>query len=132
MGILQGALAGHRPRNPVTFDTRHNCFGVLSANRWRIFGSVFCVQHREMNHVKPDHAPMPAITEAVSSQRRLAAEDVQTVRTAAFVTSPFFHVSRPQRLSPLASPPTDCARSSSVTPTPKDRSEHKTAAHHHR
>jgi hypothetical protein len=79
IGILQGALAGdrragaprpptgHRPRNPVKFDTRHNSFGVLSANRWRIFGSVFCVQHREINHVKPDHAPMPAITEAVSS-----------------------------------------------------------------
>ena len=66
---------------------------------------MFCVEHREMNHVKPDHAPMPAITEAVSSQRLLAAEDALAVRTAAFVTSPFFHVSRPQRLSPLASIP---------------------------
>jgi hypothetical protein len=54
-------------KESIQFDTRHNSFGVLSVNRWRIFERVFCVQHREMNHVKPDHAPMPAITEAVSS-----------------------------------------------------------------
>ena len=42
IGILQGAFAGgrrralrarspiHRPRNPVSFDTRHNSFGVKS------------------------------------------------------------------------------------------------------
>ena len=48
---------------------------------------------------------MPAITEAVSSQRLLAAEDAQAVRTATFTTSPFFQVSWQQRLSPLASIP---------------------------
>jgi len=58
---------GQPAKESTEFDTRHNRFGVLSANRWRIFKCVFFVQHREINHVKPDHPPMPAITEAVSS-----------------------------------------------------------------
>ena len=44
---------------------------------------------------------MPAIWEAVSSQRLLIT-GTTWLNPVAFVTSPFFHVSCPQRLSPLS------------------------------
>ena len=47
---------------------------------------------------------MPEPSEAVSSQRLLTA-GTNLVKPRRFATSPFFHVSRPQRLSPLASIP---------------------------
>ena len=106
---MAGALRalGHRPRYPFGFDTRHNSFGVLSAASVGGFSATrFLCNPREQAPVnEPHHVTMPTTTEAVSSQRRLTAEDVQTVRTAAFVTSPFYHVSWQQRLSPLASIP---------------------------
>ena len=49
----------------------------------------------------PKQVGMPNSWEAVSSQTLLR----RVKRTPLFRTSPFFHVSRPQRLSPLASIP---------------------------
>ena len=94
-----------RAKESRSFDTRHNCFGVLSPELHRIVGEVFCSNRREQAPVnQPHHFTMPEPSEAVSSQRLLTT-GTTWLNPAAFATSPFFHVSCPQRLSPLASIP---------------------------
>ena len=79
IGILQ-AIPSAPPRPPALRAGGHGracrvpsisqapqSFGVLSVRPQRIVSLAFYVQHREINHVKPDRYTMPAPTETVIS-----------------------------------------------------------------
>jgi len=72
VGILQGAPPA-RWGPLCLFDTRHSSFGVLSQHPRRIVSELSFSHRREPAPVNQQHqCTMPAIWEAVSSQRLLA------------------------------------------------------------
>ncbi len=99
VGILQGAppppaRAGARAggeRGPLClFDTRHSSFGVLSQHPRRIVSELSFSHRREHAPVNQQHqCTMPAIWEAVSSQRILAT-GTNLVKPRCFLHQPVF------------------------------------------
>jgi hypothetical protein len=95
----------HRQRNPVNLTRATIALAFYRPDCIGLSATCFFSDPRGQAPVnEPHHVTMPATVEAVSSQRLLTT-GTTWLNPVAFVTSPFFHVSCPQRLSPLASIP---------------------------
>jgi len=116
IGILQGALAGGQragaPRPPTDpaakesslFDTRHNRFGVLSpASTGGFSAARFLFHNRKMNYVNAEPRGHARSRRGCLIVKATHHENRRRLNLVALATSPFFHVSLPQRLSPLES-----------------------------
>ena len=134
VGILQGAPPA-RWGPLCLFDTRHSSFGVLSQHPRRIVSELSFSHRREPAPVNQQHqCTMPAIWEAVSSQRLLATgtRAAMPVSRPAPATRPSIPVAQPapapiERSQPVSRPESSGAfigiQSSSDTRTYSNRGQ---------
>ena len=104
------------------FDTRDSCFRVLSLPSDGGLSALFLPNPGGHAPLRPEQLPCPQTARWSHRKYYFAGPSFQTVGdmpllgksrrqarrpndTRHFITRPFFHVSRPQRLSPLASIP---------------------------